>query len=173
LLKAKCMTLENFFKLVGENPSYLLLYFALIPLTAFVAGILGNGEGAITPWRELYSVLIYLVCVPGIFALMLGVYSFLFDRYSIYQTDILSQILPVCSMIVTLLIIKRNVAFDAIPGFSKLSGLVSLIAATFLFMWFIDKTHIYAMTYVPFWQVLILFGVLFLIIRYGWRRFIG
>ena len=167
------MTLENFFKLVGENPSYVLLYFSLIPLTAFIAGMLGNGEGDISPWRELYAVLIYLVCIPGIFSFMLGVYSFLFERYSVYQTDILSQILPVCSMVITLLLIKRNVSFDAIPGFKKLSGLVSLIGATFVFMWFIDRTHIFAITYIPFWQVLALFAVLFFIIRFGWKQFMS
>ncbi len=167
------MTLENFFKLIGENPNYVLLYFSLIPLTALIAGVLGNGEGNISPWRELYSALIFMVCIPGIFSFMLGVYSFLFERHSIYQTDVLSQILPVCSMVITLLLIKRNVSFDEIPGFNKLSGLISLVAATFAFMWFIDRTHIIAFTYISFWQVLAIFAVLFFVIRFGWKQFLS
>ena len=70
------MTLQEFFRLLGENPSYVLMYFGLIPITALLAGILGKGEGEISPWKYLYSTLIYLVCVPGIFALTLNIYLF-------------------------------------------------------------------------------------------------
>ena len=73
-------------------------------------------------------------------------------------------------MILTLLIIKRNVDFDAIPGFDKLSGLMMMIAATLGIMWFIDRTHIYAITYLRFEVVLLIFFVLLLIIRFGWSR---
>ena len=100
------MTLLDFFKLLGENPSYMLGYFGLIPLTALLAGLLGSGEGHISPWKYLYSALVYLVCIPGIFAFTLNIYLFLFERSqrSILGSDIFSQILPVISMILTLFI---------------------------------------------------------------------
>ena len=166
------MTLNDFFKLIGENPSYILMYFSLIPIAVLVAGIMGRGEGALSPWREFYSLLIYMVCIPGIFATALSVYYFLFERHPILDTDLLTQVLPICSMIATLLLIKRNVSFDDIPGFQKISGLMSLIVATFAFMWFIDRTHLVAITYIPFWQVILIFVVLYLCIRWGWSRFI-
>ena len=166
------MTLQDFFTLLGENPSYILIFFTIIPLTALLANFMGKGEGNMPPWSFLYAVLIYLVCIPGIFAFALSIYQFLFDRRSIMDTDVLSQILPALSMVATLLIIRQNVSFDAIPGFGKLSGLVMMIIATFAFMWFLDRTHIYVMTYLPFWQVILLFVVLFLIIRWGWSKFI-
>lgn len=167
------MTLNDLFKLIGENPAYIMMYFSLIPIAAFVAGVMGNGEGEKSPWREFYSLLIYLVCIPGIFAFALSVYNFLFERHPILDTDVLTQILPICSMIATLLLIKRNVSFDEIPGFGKISGLMSMVAATFAFMWFIDRTHILAITYIPFWQVILIFVVLYLFIRWGWLRFIA
>ena len=167
------MSLQDLFKLIGENPSYVLMYFSLIPIAALVAGVMGKGEGALTPWREFYSILIYLVCIPGIFSVSLAVYYFLFERKPILETDVLTQILPTCSMIATLLLIKRNVSFEDIPGFGKISGLMSMTAATFVFMWFIDKTHIIAITYIPFWQVVIIFIILYLLIRLGWSRFIS
>jgi hypothetical protein len=166
------MTLQEFFRLLGENPSYILVFFLLIPLIALLTNFMGKGEGNMPPWTFLYATLIYLVCIPGIFAFTLNIYQFLFDRQSIMKMDILSQILPIVSMVATLLIIRQNVSFDTIPGFGKLSGLVLMIVATFAFMWFLDRTHIYVFTTLPFWQVIAIFVALFLVIRIGWSRFI-
>ena len=167
------MTLQEFFKLLGENPSYVLMYFGVIPFTALLAGFMGQGEGHISPWKYLYSVLIYLVCVPGIFAFTLNVYLFLFERRSVLESDIFTQILPIISMVATLLIIRKNVSYKDIPGFDKLSGLVMMILATFAFMWLLDKTHIYVISYLPFWQAILIFVALFLVIRFGWSRLIN
>jgi hypothetical protein len=166
------MTLQELFYFLGKNPIYILSYFGIIPLTALLAGFMGKDEGHLSPWKFLYSALIYLVCIPGIFALTLNIYLFLFERRSVLDSDIFSQILPIFSMIATLLIIKRNVSFDYIPGFDKLSGLVIMITATLTFMWFLDRTRIYVFTYLPFWQVILIFIGLFLIIRWGWSQFI-
>ena len=67
------MTLQEFFRLLGENPSYILIFFTLIPLTALLANFMGKGEGNMPPWSFLYAVLIYLVCIPGIFAFSLSI----------------------------------------------------------------------------------------------------
>ena len=166
------MTLQEFFRMLGDNPSYILLYFGLIPVTALLAWLLGSGEGHLSPWKYLYSALIYLVCIPGIFALTLNIYLFLFERRSVMESDVFSQILPVFSMVGTLLIIRRNVTFAAIPGFNNLSGLVTMITATFAFMWLIDRTRIYVFTTVPFWQVIVIFFALFMIVRFGWSRLV-
>jgi hypothetical protein len=166
------MTLQDFFNLLGENPNYVLWYFAMIPVAALLLGFIAQGEGHISPWKYLYSALIFLVCIPGIFAVTLNIYLFLFERNkrSILESDILSQILPVASMIMTLFIIGRNTHFSAIPGFEKISGLMTMVTATFAFMWFLDRTHIVVFSYIPFWQAILVFVVLFLIIRLTWSR---
>jgi hypothetical protein len=167
------MTLQAFFQLLGQNPSYILSYFSAIPLIALLANFMGRGEGHLSPWRYLYAVLIYAACIPGIFAFALNIYLFLFERRSILESDIFSQILPVFSMVGTLLIIRQNAPYASIPGFDKLSGLITMISATFAFMWFLDRTHIYVVSYLPFWQVGLIFIGLFLLIRFGWSRFAG
>lgn len=164
------MTLRQLFDLISGNPAYILFYFAIIPFAALLANLLGKGEGYLSPWKFLYSILIYAVCIPGIFAVTLSVYFFLFEKRSILDTDVYIQLLPILSMILTLLIIRRNVDFDDIPGFDKLSGLMMMIAATLGIMWFIDRTHIYAITYLRFEVVLLIFFALLLIIRFGWSR---
>ncbi len=164
------MTLQEFFNLLAANPLWILAYFILIPLAAFLVGIPGKGEGNEEPWKYIYSTLIYLVCIPGIFAVTLSVYVFIFERRSIYDTDIFTQILPILSMIVTLLLIRRNVDLDLIPGFEKITGFITMIAAVFAFMWVLDKTRIWIVSFLPFWQGILIFIGLLLAVRWGWKQ---
>jgi hypothetical protein len=167
------MTLQDFFHLLGQNPSYILTYFTAIPLIALLTNFMGKGEGHLSPWRYLYAALIFGVCIPGIFAFALNIYLFLFERRSVMESDVFSQILPVFSMIGTLLIVRQNAPFATIPGFDKISSLIMMISATFAFMWILDRTHIYVVSYLPFWQAILIFIGLFLVIRLAWSRFIS
>lgn len=167
------MTLREWIALLGENGSYVVFYFLMIPVTALIAGFMGKGEGHISPWKYLYSLLIYAVCIPGIFAITLSVYLFLFERISIFDTNVYTQILPVFSMLTTLFIIRQNVSFDYIPGFGKISGLTMMIASTILIMWFVDKTHIIVFSYLPISTLLIIFLVLLFVIRFGWKTLLS
>ena len=38
------MTLRELFDYLSANPAVLMLYFLMVPFTAFLAGILGKGE---------------------------------------------------------------------------------------------------------------------------------
>ena len=169
------MTLKALFELLASQPSLIIAYFALIPVTALIAGILGKNEGHLTPWKYLYATLIYLVCVPGIFAITLNIYLFLFEKQPILNTDIFTQILPILSMVATLLIIRNNVDLEGIPGFDKLSGLMMMIFVVLILMWGLDRTRILflAFTYMPFYYVLLIFAALLVALRFGWSRMIA
>jgi len=164
------MTLKDFLDLCAANPSIILLYFLCLPMTAFLAGLFGKGEANISPWKYLYSVLMYLACVPGIFAITLNIYLFLFERQPIMEMDIYAQILPIIIMIFTLLLIRKNTCFEDIPGFNKLGGLLIVIAAVLGIMWFLDKTRIIVFSYMPVYFVFIILAILFIVIRYGARK---
>lgn len=165
------MTLRELFEYLSLHPESVVIYFLLIPVTALLAGILGRGEGSQSPWKYLYSALVFLVCVPGIFAAALAVYLFVFEPGgSIFNVNLLTQVLPIASMIVTLGIIRRNTTFQYIPGFSKLSDLIFMIGAVFLLMYLIDRLHLIAWVNVPVqWLLLIVAGLLILF-RVGLKR---
>src|SRR5688572_20472174 len=167
------MTLGEFFTWTGENPVLLLSYFIGIPLIALLAGVFSKGEGHLSPWKYLYAVLIYLVAIPGIFAVTLSIYLFLFERRSIMDTNIYTQILPVVSMLTTFILIRKQVDLDLVPGFGKLSGLITVLSMLMIVMWIIDKTHIYAITFMPFYVVVLILVVGFLLIRMGFKRITG
>lgn len=165
------MTLKEFFDLLGDNPFYILSYFLLIPITALIAGFMGKDEGHFSPWKYLYSTLIYMVCIPGIFAITLNVYKFLFERGSIMELNVYTQILPIFSMIITLLLIRKNVELNRIPGFGNLAGLVTMVLVLFTVMWFLEHTRIYIFSRMPIGYFFAMLIVLLLIFRYGWSSF--
>ena len=164
------MTLQEFFQLLSENPVWILAYFLLLPIAAWLTGRFAEGEGHESPWKYVYSTLIYLSCVPGMFAVFLSAYLFLFERRSILETDIYTQVLPILSMVATLLVIRRNVNLDAIPGFEKITGLLTMIGAVLALLWVIDRTRIWVVSFLPFWQALLILAGLLLATRWGWRK---
>lgn len=166
------MTLKELFDLIGENPSYVIGFFLFIPICALIAGFMGKNEGHLSPWKYFYSTLIYLVATPGIFAVALNIYMFLFDRGKALDTDIYFQILPIISMVATLLIIRKNVNLERIPGFRNISGLLLMIFAVFAIMWGLDRTRIFMIAFVniPFYFILLIFAGLLFMVKFGWGR---
>ena len=164
------MTLGEFIANLGTDPFWVLVFFAMMPVAALLGHVMGRGEGNEAPWNYYYSALIYLVCIPGIFAIALSIYLFLFEKRPILQTDMYTQILPILTMAVTLAIMRRNVNFNHIPGFGKLSGLFIVIMAAFLVMWLLDKLKIFVFSYMPFHYLIFIFlGILF-VVMLGWRK---
>ena len=163
------MTLQQFFNIISDNPSIVLFYYIALPLTAFLIGLFAGTEGYKSPWKFVYSALIYLALVPGIFALMLNVYLFLFERMSILDMNLYTQVLPIIGMIVVILLITRKVDLRYIPGFDRMSGLVLLVFIVLLIMWVLDRTRVFAVTFLPFPYVILLLIGVFVALRYAIR----
>jgi hypothetical protein len=120
--------------------------------------------------KYLYAVLVYAVCIPGIFAVALSVYQFMFGRRDILNADVLAQVLPIGSMLLTLGIIGRNASFSAIPGFGRLSGLMTMIAAVFVLMYILDRLHIVAFVRLPVEVLLVVVVGALLMLRFAFGR---
>jgi hypothetical protein len=165
------MTLQELFQNISESPKILLSFFVSIPVLTIIIGFLSSGKGHLSPWKYFYSVIIYLVSIPGIFAVALNVYFFLFQRGDIMQTDIYLQIFPVLVMFATIYLVRKNVPLDYIPGFDRISGLWFILFATMLLMWFLEKIRIFIFSFLPFQYLIGVFGLLFFVIYLGWRRF--
>lgn len=165
------MTLRELFDYLNANPLSVAAYFLLLLFMAILAGLLGKGEGHLSPWKYLYSAMVYMVCVPGIFAAALGVYLFLFEQgTSIYNLNLLTQVLPIAAMLITLNVVQRNVPFRAIPGFGRLTDLIMTIFSVFVLMFFLNRLHLVAWVHVPVqWLILIVVGLL-LVVRFGLKR---
>lgn len=165
------MTFRELFDYAAAQPGVVALFLLSVPALAF---LLNRWAGTTAPeiwrWRYLYVGLVYAACIPGMFAVTLAVYLFLFERQSVWAMNLVVQVLPVLTMIATLMLVKRKLPFQYIPGFGRLSGFLTLIAALIGVLWFVDRLRLVAFTYVPFGYVVVGFVVLLLGIRFAWSR---
>lgn len=165
------MTFRELFDYAAAQPGVVALFLLSVPALAF---LLNRWAGTTAPeiwrWRYLYAGLVYAACIPGMFAVTLAVYLFLFERQSVWAMNLVVQVLPVLTMIATLMLVKRKLPFQYIPGFGRLSGFLTLIAALIGVLWFVDRLRLVAFTYVPFGYVVVGFVVLLLGIRFAWSR---
>ncbi len=164
------MTLADFFAYLHGNPLWVIIYFVALPFIAFLIGISTKEKGMESPWKFLYSGIIYLVSVPGVFAITLIAYQFFFERQSIMNMNLITQVLPIAAMFFTFFIIKKFVNLNYIPGFGKLGNLVSIIACVIFFLWILEKMRIVVFSYMPMHYLLIIIIGLLVLIRFSWWR---
>lgn len=164
------MTLSQLFNYISQNPWPLALYFLALPLLCWAIGMVADGSKNVKFWGYVYAVLVYAICIPGVAAVTLNIYLFLFERQSVWETNIVLQLLPVISMALSLMLIKSKIPFSLIPGFGKISRFLTLITALIGVMWFFDRIRLVAFTYVPFSVILIGFVLTLVAIRFAWSK---
>lgn len=165
------MTLREVFQSLSGHPLLLFVLLMAVPTGAFfVNSLSGTTAESIWKWRYAYAVLIYLACIPGIFAVTLNVYLFLFERQSVWDMNLMMQVLPILTMVATLYLIRQKIPFEYVPGFDRLSSFLMLIAALIGILWIVDRTRLIAITYIPFTYVVVGFVALLLIMRLAWKR---
>lgn len=165
------MTLNDFFELLNAHPTYTLGFLILIPAMAFIIGIIADDRSHLNPWKSVYMILLYLICIPGIFSVTLLIFTFLFENRSIYDIDLITHVLPPISMVITIFVTKKYVSLDRVPGFGKLTGLIMMISVILLLFWVLQKTRIIMFTYMPIVYVLLILLALILVFRFGVKRF--
>lgn len=164
------MTLQQLFDSIGENPTFIIILFIGLPIVSYVMTWITDEDAYKSPWKFIYSGLIYLACVPGIFATLLIAYNMFFMRKSLLEVNLLVYFLPIISMVATLLVLSRKLQIDRIPGFDKISGLVFMITASSMTIFILDKMRILVFFYGSIWYLIGLFVILLVVFRVGFKR---
>lgn len=162
------MTARELLELADRQPAVPVAIFVLIPLAAWIWGRLhrprGGGE---SPWRYGYAVWVYLACVPGMFAAVLVAYTMFFLHQSLLDVSLGVYVLPILSMAATLFVIKRRVAFDAIPGVERLWGLLLILACSFAIALALDRARLWVVFGGSIAQLLLIAAIVFALLRWG------
>jgi hypothetical protein len=138
------------------------------PLVALVAGLLHDrGQGSAAPWKYVYAILVYLACVPGMFAGVLTAYTLFFSRENLLDTNPFVYFLPIVSMIVTLVLVRKSIAFEEVPGFDRLSGLMVMVGCSFAMALAIQKTRIWIVFGGSIERLFILAAGIFGLLKWG------
>ena len=168
------MTIRELVQMLGGQPILLLVFFALPPLIVYgLRYVHPRGEGGRSPWREIYAVMVYAVCVPGIFAGVLTGYSLFFRNESLLDVNLLVYFLPMVSMFVTLVLMRHNVDFADVPGFDRLYGLMVLLGVSFGVALAIQRTRIWVLFGGSITMLFALALVAFLLLKWATARLFG
>ena len=93
----KSVTTRDLIHQAGQHPVALAVALATPPLVALLVGRLHDrGRGGAGPWKYLYAVLVYLACVPGMFAGVLTAYTQFFSQQFLLQLHILRRCQRFC-----------------------------------------------------------------------------
>ncbi len=165
------MTTRDLILLAGQHPVVLAAAFIVPPVAAWGLGqIHERTRGGTAPWKYFYSVLVYLACVPGMFASVLTAYTLFISRENLLDVNPLVYFLPVVSMVVTLVFIRKNVSFDEVPGFDRLSGLMVMVGCSFAVALAIQKTNIWIFFGGSIERLFILAAGVFALLKWGTCR---
>lgn len=133
MLFYRTVTLRDLITAAESIQMPMLIGFASLVVATKLIGILhGPEHGSGAPWRYLYSFLLYAACVPGIFSAVLFVYSLFFTAEDLLDVNLTVYLVPVVAMVVTIGLMRRSVDFKSVPGFNRLTGLITMIAVAFI-----------------------------------------
>jgi hypothetical protein len=164
------MTLGQLFQQVNEHPLVAIAYFIAILLLSAIVGVVSGKRAAEAPWPMIQSGFIYAVAIPAVFAGMLTLYLFFFERRSIFDTNLVTQIVPIASLLLLFFIISKFLPLRAVPGFNKVGDLVSILALVMGAFWILEKTRIMVFSYMPFQYVLFILIGIVVVLRIVWSR---
>lgn len=138
------MTIRELFDYAGNHSLALLVLLLIPPLLVWGMSLCHPREsGTTSPWKYAYSGLVYVTCVPGMFAAVVTGYALFFTRENLLDVNFLAYLLPIASMAATLVLIERRVGFAGLPGLGRLWGLMVLLGISFALALAIQKTAIW------------------------------
>lgn len=167
------MTLGDLFSFLTDHPEILVWFFGSLPLLAGLTGWIVGEDRHQPPWSWWFSGLLYAAVVPGMFAIILNLYRWLFERQPVMETNLLTQILPVLSMVVTLYILHQFVPLRSVRGYGRIMGFIMMVSTVLILMWVLDRTRILVLTWLPFYYAFIILVLLLIVFRIGWKRMAG
>jgi hypothetical protein len=162
------MTLRQAIEWLRPYSGWIAAGFAAPPVLAFLfARLHGRDGGARSPWKYLYSVLVYAVSFPGMCSAILTAYVLFFQKGNLLDVNFVIYVVPVVSMALTLILVRKNVPFDAVPGFDRISGLLTTIGVTFVLVLAIYKAGILLVFFGSIPMMIALVVGLFALLKWG------
>lgn len=139
------MSIQELIARIGEIDIRILLAIYLSPplLVWLLSRCHRRGDGGYPPWRFFYSFLVYLVCIPGIFAAVLTAYSLFFIRQNLLQVNFVVYFLPLICMVATLILVGKQARWRELPGVDRLYALMIILGISMGMALFIQKTRVW------------------------------
>ena len=163
------MTLQDLINWFSAHQYITSIYFIILFLLTLLL-VRNVNEKNLNQLQYAFSAIVYGVTVPGILAVLLTGYTLLILRTSLLNVSIIVYFLPIFAMAVTLFVMNKKVALKSIPGFDRITSLMVLIGITFTVVFVLQKTFFGVVFIGGFAQLLVVFILLFVILKVTWSK---
>ena len=167
------MSVNELLERLEEHTGLAVCFFVALPLLALFFSFLYRRIASRAFFDSVFSAIIYLSAIPGVFACVLIFYLLFFTRTNLLNVDIVFSFLPVVSMSLVFGIIGKNVKFDDLPGFGRLTGLMLLIAIASCVTLAIYKLRIFVGFFASIEALVGIAVTVFLLFKVGLARLSG
>ena len=164
------MSVQDLLDNLAAYPIWIMGFMLLPPLLSWILVDYADNTRPRYWLDYVLSVLVYIVGVPGVVSAVLVGYGLFFIRQNLLEVNALLYFLPIVSMAATFALIGRKVDFDRLPGFQRLSGLMMLIALTFVVVLLVFKLRIFVGFFASAEALLGLGLILFLAFQFAAAR---
>ena len=155
------MTLQELINWFDLNSKIIITYYAVIFICSFLGLLLFKNKSNNKVVQYFYSLLVHAVSIPGMFSLVLTLYSFFMLKRNLLALNLLVYVLPIIASIIVLVIINKTIKMKDIPGFGRLSGLLTLIVIVGFLTYILQKMFFGVMIVGSFKTLIILFLVVY------------
>ena len=164
------MSLQDLINWLNLNSQVVIGYYLIILTISFIGLILFKNKLLSMPVKYFYSVLVYSVSIPGIFSLILTLYSFFILRQNLLNLDLMVYAVPIIGSIIVLTIINKTIKMALIPGFKRLSGLFTLIMIVGFVTYMLQKMFFGILIIGSFKTLIIIFIALLIIVKIAMNK---
>ena len=162
------MTVTEFMDYMVMDVVILFFYFMILPIGAFLTSMASGDDSNEAPYNYVFSAIVYLVAVSGVISACFWAYSLMTGGKSLWTLNFAVYYLPLLSTAITLFLISKKTNISRLPWFGELYELLAMIVGVFGFILLI--MHLQVIKFGHWWQVLLVFVVLFGIVKLSWER---
>ena len=104
---------------------------------------------------------------------MAVVYALLFSGDNLLDLNAATYVAPIAAMVLTLGVMRRNVSFDEVPGFKRLTGLMTMVGVTFAILLVLRSLRVWLFFSASLGWFFVLAAAMCVLLMWGSRALFG
>ncbi len=167
------LTINEAIAQAAQYSLWIIVYLAALPVLAGLLNLFVRHKRPNAFLRACFSSLLYLSCLPGVFASLLTAYTLFFTHQNLLSVNWVIFLLPILAMGLTLIMVGRSVSsFNDLPAIGHLLGFITLTAIVFAVLLVLYKAHFFIGFFGSFMELLLLGGLLLLALKWAIAKLI-
>ena len=167
------MTVNDFLAYLEQYQLWVAAGLLAIPVLCALLNQTQQKATERTGIHYIYSAAVFSTSIPGLFSAIILFYSLFFAKVNLLEVNMVLYFLPLITMVATLLVVKRRVGFDILPGFDRLAGLMILLGLTCLVLFLLYRLRFVIGFFGSMEQLLIFGAVIYGLVKYAMAKLKG